>query len=142
MDFRNSISFEAAINALAQLARDIDLSVHVAIDLAGRIVRASQDVAREDIGIVFRADREVFSVCTRENENVYIAKDMSVLYPWERDYLDGKTVLAIAQAACVGQVKAVRAAVDLLNHAYIEAEHGHVLVNRSNLKVVEVLRTL
>jgi hypothetical protein len=143
MNIRHFISFEVAINALAQLSRriDSDLSVHAAIDLAGRIVRASEQVNREDIGVVIRQSREFFSVCTKENEGVYVAKDMEVIYPWKpAGELDDKLVATIASLACIGKVKGIYCDLEVAGYSRIEAEHGHVLINRETLEVSEIFR--
>jgi hypothetical protein len=138
MNVKNFISFECAVNALAQLSKrlDVDLSVHVAIDLAGRIVRASSDVNRGDIGVVIRGEREFFSVCTRENENVYIAKEMSVVYPWRESFLEDQVIAALAKVAGIGTPKGVYG--EGVGLTRIEAEHGHLIFDYNTLNVVEI----
>jgi hypothetical protein len=118
------------------MRRDIFLECRTAIDLAGRIVKASKDVAREDIGIVCRADKEIFSVCTRENEGVYLAKEMSVEYMWKPEKeLDDNVVLALAKAYNLGQPKGAFTK-DCISR--VECEKGYFVFNISTLEVLEV----
>jgi hypothetical protein len=138
MNVRNYISFECAINALAQISKRIecDLSVHVAIDLAGRITKASKDVKREDVGVVIRQDREFFSVCTRENEQVYMEKDMKVIYPWNPAVrVDDKIILALAEAYNVGKPEGI---FTKDNISRVECERGYFVLNNETIIVSEV----